>query len=65
MLGILKEIIIMKKDIYKKIEEIFKNNNGYARTQDILDVNIYSSHLYKIEEEGEVTKIKKRALSLE
>ena len=49
----------MKKDIYKKIEKIFKNNNGYARTQDILDANIHSSHLYKLEDEGEVTKVKR------
>ena len=49
----------MKKDIYKKIEKIFKNNNGYARTQDILNANIHSSHLYKLEDEGEVTKVKR------
>ena len=49
----------MKKDIYKKIKKIFKNNYGYARTQDILDANIHSSYLYKLEDEGEVTKVKR------
>lgn len=52
-------VIAMKEEIYNKIKDIFEKNNKYARTQDILDANIHSSHLYKLVDRGEVTRLKR------
>ena len=49
----------MDPTIYNKIKNIFEKNNGYARTKDILEADIHSSHLYKLQEEGEVSRIKR------
>jgi len=49
----------MDSNIYNKIKNIFEKNNGYARTKDILEADIHSSHLYKLQEEGEVSRIKR------
>jgi hypothetical protein len=38
----------MDPTIYNKIKNIFESNNGYARTKEILEANIHSSHLYKL-----------------
>lgn len=49
----------MDINIYNKIKKIFDNNNGYARTKDILEADIHSSHLYKLQEDGTISRIKR------
>jgi predicted transcriptional regulator of viral defense system len=49
----------MDPTIYNKIKNIFERNNGYARTKDILEADIHSSHLYKLQEEGDISRIKR------
>ena len=49
----------MDPTIYNKIKNIFERNNGYARTKDILEADIHSSHLYKLQDKGEITRIKR------
>ena len=49
----------MDPTIYDKIKNIFESNNGYARTKEILEANIHSSHLYKLQDKGEITRVKR------
>ena len=49
----------MNKRNYSKIKKIFMKNNGYARTQDIIDAGIHTSYLYQLLEEGVISKIKR------
>lgn len=48
----------MNDQKYKQVKKIFKNNAGYARTKDIVDAGIHTYHLYKLEEENLITRIK-------
>ena len=50
----------MDPNIYNKIKNIFESNNGYARIKEILEANIHSSHLYKLQDKGEITRVKMR-----
>ena len=55
-----KVVIIMKKQKYfNKIEKIFKENQGYARTKDIVNAGIHKHYLYELVEKGEISKIKR------
>lgn len=47
------------KDIYEKVYKVFKVNNGYARTKDIIDAGISNIYLNKFLEEGKIEKIKR------
>ncbi len=49
----------MDPTIYNKIKNIFEKNNGYARTKDIIEADIHSSHLYKLQDKGEIIRIKR------
>lgn len=49
----------MDPTIYNEIKNIFERNNGYARIRDILEADINFSHLYKFQEEGEISKVKR------
>lgn len=48
----------MKKQ-YQEIKEIFAKNNWYAKTKDIIEAGIHTSHLYQMESENMITKIKR------
>ncbi|MGC9125491.1 MAG: type IV toxin-antitoxin system AbiEi family antitoxin domain-containing protein [Caldisericaceae bacterium] len=45
-------------DKYRKIVEIFKEHNGYARSKDILANGIHSRNIKNALEEGLITKVK-------
>jgi predicted transcriptional regulator of viral defense system len=44
--------------IYKKIYNIFKQNNGYAYTHDITSVGIHNIYLSNLLQEGKIERIK-------
>lgn len=45
-------------EITDRIEKLFKKNNGFIRTKDILDAGIHNIYLKKLVEEGRIEKIK-------
>lgn len=49
----------MKKEIFKKIRAIFKKNNGYVRTRDIIQAGIHNIYLNELLNEGEIERIKR------
>jgi len=49
----------MKNEIHKKIRNIFKKNNGYAHTREIIQVGIHNIYLNKLLENGEIERIKR------
>lgn len=49
----------MNKENYNQIKKVFMKNNGYARTQDIIEAGIHTSYLYQLLEEGVISKIKR------
>ncbi|MDD4239591.1 MAG: type IV toxin-antitoxin system AbiEi family antitoxin domain-containing protein [Desulfotomaculaceae bacterium] len=49
----------MKEVTYKQIYNIFKKNNGYARTQDITQAGIHNIYLNNLLENGEIERIKR------
>ncbi len=49
----------MNKEKYIQIKQIFKKNNGYARTKDIIEAGIHTSYLYQLLAEGVISKIKR------
>ena len=48
-----------KNQRFQEIKNIFKENNGYARTQAIIDADIHTSYLYQLEEKDVIDKIKR------
>jgi len=48
-----------KNQKFQKIKKIFKENNGYVHTQDIIEAGIHTSYLYQMEEKGIINKIKR------
>ena len=49
----------MNKQKYKTIKKIFDKNKGYARTKEIIDQGIHTSYLYKLVENGVISRIKR------
>lgn len=49
----------MKNKIRKQIKGIFYNNNGYARTKDIVEANIHKKYLRDLLDEGSIYKLKR------
>lgn len=43
----------------KKIKDVFYNNNGYARTKDIVDANIHKKYLKDLLNEGSIYRLKR------
>ena len=48
----------MNKAVYKKIYNIFKQNDGYAYTRDITGAGIHNIYLSKLLDEGKIERIK-------
>lgn len=48
----------MNEQKYQQIKNIFEKNKGYARTKDIIEADIHTYYLYKLEEENVISKIK-------
>lgn len=49
----------MNNKIKNKIKKIFFNNNGYARTKDIVEANIHKKHLKDLLDSGSIFKLKR------
>ena len=49
----------MNKEKYNQIKRIFEKNDGYARTQDIINAGIHTSYLYHLLEDEVISKIKR------
>lgn len=49
----------MKPVIRERILSLFKQQSGYARTGDILDLGIHNIYLKELEEEGSIIKLKR------
>jgi predicted transcriptional regulator of viral defense system len=49
----------MNKNIYMKIHNIFKQNDGYARTRDITGAGIHNIYLNDLLQEGKIERIKR------
>ncbi len=49
----------MNKQKYLTIKKIFDENKGYAWTKEIIDKGIHTSYLYKLVENGVISRIKR------
>ncbi len=49
----------MKNKIREQIKDVFYNNNGYARTKDIVEANIHKKYLRDLLDEGSIYKLKR------
>ena len=48
-----------KNQKFQEIKKIFKENNGYVNTQDIIEAGIHTSYLYQMEKKDIINKIKR------
>ncbi|MFW6047291.1 MAG: type IV toxin-antitoxin system AbiEi family antitoxin domain-containing protein [Candidatus Woesearchaeota archaeon] len=48
-----------KNQRFQEIKKVFKENNGYVHTQDIIEAGIHTSYLYQMGKRGIINKIKR------
>ncbi len=48
-----------KQEYYNTIKKIFKRNNGYARTKEIVDAGVHKHYLYQLVEDNKISRVKR------